>query len=301
MKNISRFRIGLRTIKTTAAVIISMLIVEALGTTDSKLIFAMLGAMAAVQPTFKESLESCLAQIIGVLFGAIVGVALRFLNFPSLVATGIGIVLVITLYNILTIRFSPSLPCFIVVMICTTPDVQPLMYAAGRIWDTAIGLGIGMLINMLIFPYDNSRQIRTTAQSLDKELILFLEDMFDGDDILPTADDMLKKTHEMEKQLKIFSNQKLFLRRKHQKKELENLLLCEKKVHELVARMEILSCVGHSGRLNEENRRKLIACGARIEDQRPLEAVTEKDVVVNYHIRQILRIRRELLEVLNKH
>jgi len=117
MKNMTRFRIGLRTIKTTVAVIISMLIVEALGTTDSKLIFAMLGAMAAVQTTFKDSLESCLAQIVGVIFGAIIGVVLLLLRLPSLVATGIGIVLVITLYNVLKIRFSPSLPCFIVVML----------------------------------------------------------------------------------------------------------------------------------------------------------------------------------------
>lgn len=300
MKNRTRFHIGLRTIKTTAAVVISMLIVEALGTTDSKLIFAMLGAMAAVQTTFKDSLESCLAQIVGVIFGAIVGVVLLLLHLPSLMATGIGIVLVITLYNALKIRFSPSLPCFIVVMICTTPDVQPIIYAAGRIWDTAIGLGTGMLINMLIFPYDNSRQIRTTAESLDKELILFLEDMFDGDDVLPNTYDMLTKTKEMEKQLNVFSNQKLLLRRKSQKKELEKFKLCEQKAHELVARMEILSCVGHPGRLNEENRRKLEACGAKVEDQRPLDSVTEKDVVTNYHVRQILRLRRELLEVLQK-
>ena len=43
----SRLHIGLRTIKTVAAVIISMVIVDFFGATTSKLIFAMLGAMAA--------------------------------------------------------------------------------------------------------------------------------------------------------------------------------------------------------------------------------------------------------------
>ena len=96
MKNkFLKFHIGLRTIKTTVAVILAIIIVEALGTTDSKLIFAMLGAMAAVQPTFKESLESCLSQIIGVLFGAVCGILLILLKLPSLVAIGIGIILVI--------------------------------------------------------------------------------------------------------------------------------------------------------------------------------------------------------------
>ena len=51
MDNIKfKIPIGLRTVKTAVAVIIAMLVVDLLGTTDSKLIFAMLGAMAAVQP-----------------------------------------------------------------------------------------------------------------------------------------------------------------------------------------------------------------------------------------------------------
>ena len=48
-----RIHIGLRTLKTAAAVILAMVVVDAYGTTPSKLIFAMLGAMAAVQPSFK--------------------------------------------------------------------------------------------------------------------------------------------------------------------------------------------------------------------------------------------------------
>jgi uncharacterized membrane protein YgaE (UPF0421/DUF939 family) len=291
---------GLRTLKTAVAVILSMIVVDLYGATTSKLIFAMLGAMAAVQPTFKESVESCLSQIIGVLFGAMAGLVLGWVPIPDLVAAGIGIILVITLYNALRIRFSPSLACFMVVMICTTPDIQPMMHACGRIWDTAIGLGIGMLINTLIFPYDNSRMIRSTVESLDKELIIFLEETFDGDDILPDADRMMKKIDIMRQQLNIFSNQRLWLRLRRQKEQLMIYQLCEKKARELLARMEVLSHMGRPGRLNDENRRRLIACGANIRDTRPLDSVLERDVVTNYHIRQILRLRQELLEALKK-
>lgn len=299
MKNL-KIHVGLRTIKTAAAVIIAMVIVNAFGTSSSKLIFAMLGAMAAVQPTFKESLEACLTQIVGVLFGAVMGVLLRYIPVHDMVICGVGIVLVITLYNALCIRFSPSLPCLIVVILCTTPDIKPFTYAVGRIWDSAIGLGIGLLVNMLIFPYDNSRQIRSTAQSLDTELIRFLEELFDGDTVVPDAAKMTGKIDDMAKQLKIFANQKLFLHRKSQNRKLETFRLCEKKARELVARMEVLSSMERPGRLNEENRRRLVACGAEIRDTRPLDAVTEQDVVTNYHITQLLRLRQELLEALEK-
>lgn len=295
-----RPHIGMRTVKTVTAVIIAMVIVDLYGATSSKLILAMLGAMAAVQPTFKDSLESCLTQFAGVFFGAVVSVLLMMLPLHPLVASGIGIVLVITLYNLLGIRYSPALACMIVVSMCYETDARPVVYAAGRIWDTSIGLGVGMVINTLVFPYDNSRQIRQAVEMLDKEVIAFLEDMFDGDDQLPDAKEMTATINEMGRQLATFSNQRLLMRLRRQQEQIEAFRLCEGKSRELLARLEVLSRMSRPGRLNEENRRRLIACGADIRDKRPLDSILERDVVTNYHIEQILRLRRELLDILKK-
>lgn len=297
-KKHSRFRIGLRTLKTAVAVVIAMLIVDAYGATASKLFFAMVGAMAAVQPTFKESLESCLTQILGVFFGGLAGIALLTLPLSSLAAAGIGIVLVITLYNVLCIRFSPTLPCFVVVTLCTTPGIHPVSYALGRTWDTLIGLAIGMLINTLIFPYDNRRQIHEIMESLDREIILFLEDMFDGDDILPDPEKMSQKINDIDRQLKVFSNQTLLMRPSKYRRELVSFQVYEAKARQLVAHMEVLSQLEHPGRLNNENRQHLIGYGAKIQDHRVLNSVTERDIITNYHVERILALRRELLSSL---
>lgn len=299
MKN-RKIPIGLRTIKTAAAVVISMLIVELYGATTSKLFFAMMGAMAAVQPTFKDSMESCFAQIVGAVIGAIAGIMLLALPISSITATAIGIVLVITLYNTLGIHYPPGIPCFLVVTLCTATDIDAIPYVLGRIWDTAIGLGVGMIINTLIFPYDNSRQIRTIVESLDRDVIHFLEDLFDGDDIIPEAQEMTEKMNSMGRQILIFSHQKFLIHPKRQKHKLEQFHICEAKVRVLLARMEVLSRMGIPGRLNDENRKRLEAAGARILDERPLDSVTERDVVTNYHVNQILTLRRELLDLLKK-
>ena len=291
-------RIGPRTIKTAAAVIIAMVIVHFYGTTTSRLTFAMLGAMAAVEPTFKDSLRSCMAQIVGVLFGSLVGVMLLAVPMHPLLRTGIGIVLAITLYNTFRIRFSPSLPCLIVLTLCVTPDIQPLSYALGRIWDTAIGLGVGLAINTLVFPYDNSRQIRRTIEGLDRELLLFLEEMFDGDLIMPDPARMEQKVGDMARQLTIFTNQRLFLRRRSQKQEIESFLVCQGKARELLARMEILSRMEQPGRLNRRNLRDLRNSGANIAASELLKDPKERDIVINYHVSQILKLRRELLDAL---
>ncbi len=295
-----KIHIGLRTIKTAAAAILAMMIVDAYGATTSKLIFAMLGAMAAVQPTFTESLTSCLTQIVGVLLGALAGLVLIFLRLPPLAAAGIGIVAVITLYNTFRIRYSPNLACLIVVILCTAEDPAPMTYALTRIWDTAIGMAVGMAINTLVFPYDNSNQLRILVESLDRELVAFLEDMFDGDDHLPDAAKMTKTIDAMARQLKIFSNQKLILRLRRQQEELELFRSCEGMARELLARMEVLSRMDKPGRLNDENRLRLKACGANIPNSKALKHPQERDMVVNYHVRQILGLRVDLLEALKK-
>lgn len=295
-----KIHIGPRTAKTVAAVILSMVAVDALGATTSKLIFAMLGAMAAVQPTFQDSLESCITQIVGVISGAVIGVLLRLLNLPPLVATGIGLMITIAFYNAFLIQYSPGLPCFIVVMVCTTPDVNPIDYAAGRIWDTAIGLGIGMVMNTLILPYDNSRQIRATAESLDKEVLAFLEELFDGDSIMPDSDAISRRIRTMEKQLKLYSRQKLVLHLRRQKALLERFRLWETMAKQLVAHMEVLCRMGKPGILSSENRELLTQTGANIRDSRISDNETPEDIVTNYHVSRILSLRRQLLDELKK-
>ena len=295
-----QFRIGMRTAKSAIAVMIAMAVVYFYGVTTSRIIFAVLGAMEAMQPTIKASLRSCLTQVTGVISGALFGLFHNALGLHPLITTGIGIVMVISIYNALRIQFSPSLPCLIVVTICTTPDIAPFIYASGRIWDTLIGFAVGITINALIFPYDNRKQIRYTLESLDQELIRFLEDLFDGDDILPDAKLMADKVSTMASQLTVFSNQKLLMQMRRQQEDIRSFEVCEKDARELLARMEILSHIGDPGRLSEENRQALTECGAVIKDTRPLIDPTEREIVVNYHVRQILRVRKDLTNELHK-
>ena len=298
MKRKFRLPIGLRTAKTAVAVVLSMLVVDFFGTSSSKLIFAMLGALAAVQPTFTESLESCLTQIVGVFLGALAGGLLIITGLPPIIAAGIGIIFVISLYNGFRIRYSAGLACIIVVSICLDAEIKPFTYAFTRIWDTAIGLAIGMAINAFVFPYDNSRRIRSLIVSLDQDVLRFLEEVFDGDEVLPDPDSLSKKLRDTEEQLAIFSNQKLLLHLRRQKEDLERYRICETKARELTARLEILSLAGKPGRLNDENRSRLKHAGAQIRDNRPLKNPQERDIVTNYHVRQILQLRQEILDIL---
>ncbi len=299
-KRLARFHIGLRTAKTTAAVILAMMLVHVYGTTDSRYIFAMLGAMAAMEHTFQESLEACLTQFVGVLFGAVVGLLLLILPLHSVLQCMLGILLTITTYNALRIRFSPGLPCMLIVIMCTTEGIQPIPYAVSRFWDTAIGLLVGMLINTLVFPYDNSRRIRATVESLDKEVLAFLEDIFDGDDILPDGALMVRKIDELEAQLQIFSRQKFWRHRRLQSQKRRQFRRCGVYARQLVTHMEALCLLETPGILSEENRARLVESGANIRDEQTLVLFRENDIIANYHVAQVLKLRQSLLDALKK-
>lgn len=295
---LEKIHVGRRTIKTVAAVVIAMLAAEYFGTTSSRLIFAMMGAMEAVRPTFRESVEAVLSQFVGIFVGALAAVLLHTLPIPYVVSAGIGILIVIVFYNVLRIPFSPSLACFIVVMVCTTSDVHPLMYALGRIWDSAIGLAVGMLINVLVFPYDNSKKFRQAVENLDAELILFLEDIFDGDNDLPDAGIMEKKLADIEYQLSIFANQVLPFHKARQREKLKLFRMCEGRARRLVSHLEILCAMEAPGQLNDENLELLRNDGANIAEQPDLTEWMDVDTITNYHVAQILVLRRELLEMM---
>ena len=297
--NYKRLRIGSRTFKTALAVILSLMVVSIYGTTASKMIFAMAGAMNAMERTFQKSLESCLTQIVGMICGVIAGVLLSGLPIHPVICIGIGIVIIITLYNVFRFELSPVLPCMMIVSVCTTPDMQPFVYAVGRLWDTAIGLGIGMIINLVILPYDNSLKIRNSIEYLEKEVIAFLEDMFDGSDQIPDTIKMTQTIDEMASEMGIYSNQWLPFHMAQSHERLELFRVCEGKARQLLAHMEVLSRMQKAGILSDDNKTLLQMAGANIRDKRIAVHMQEEDIITNYHIRQILVLRQELIDTLS--
>lgn len=292
------FPIGMRTMKTALAVTLSLMVIEYYGASPAKVVFATIGAISAVGPTFTASLQACLTQICGVTVGALLALTLMALPIPHIAGVGIGIMVIITSYHHLKLKLVPVLPCLILVNICLNPEVQAMPYSLGRIWDTAIGLAIGMLVNTLIFPYDNSRKIRQMMESLDKDLIRILEDLFDGDEPLPQADGLEQTLDTLGRQLALFSQQRL-LHRKRQKREIQQLSTCEDTAHALLVELAALCAMSTAGRLNQENRQALLALGAKVYREQPGTGETNEDVVANYHVSRVLRLRRKLKEQLS--
>ena len=299
--NYKRIHIGRRTLKSAIAVIIAIIVVSKFGTSSStsKMVFAMLGAMSAMENTFKQSLEACMAQFIGMILGAVVAAGISFLPLHSLLEVGIGVVLIIVIYNMLGIYYSPNLPCLVVVMSSMNAEVFPFEYALGRLWDTAIGLAIGMIINVLVLPYDNSLKIHQAIEYLEREIIEFLENMFDGDKEYPDTEKMRRTIDDMGSQMGIYSKQWLPFSVKNNQQKLAVFMQCESKSRELLAQMEVLSQMEHLGRLDPDIRKRLEDSGAEIRDRRKIIRYEEDDIITNYHVGKILDLRDDLITLID--
>jgi hypothetical protein len=145
-------------------------------------------------------------------------------------------------------------------------------------------------------PYDNSLKLRNSISYLDKEVISFLEDMFDGDNKVPNTEHMTATIDSMAQELGIYSDQWIPF---HTKKNLDKFISCEGKARQLLAHMEVLSRMQNVGVLSEDNKNLLAIAGAGIKDSRTLIHMHEADVIANYHVRQILVLRQELIDILS--
>ena len=58
--------------------------------------------------------------------------------------------------------------------------------------------------------------------------------------------------------------------------------------------LEALCAMPTMGRLNRENRQALLALGAKVSREEPGVSETTEDVVSNYHVSQVLRLRQKL-------
>lgn len=292
------FPVGLRTLKTAVAVALSILMVERYGTSADELLFGVMGAFSAMEPTFKASVRSSIAQITSVIIGVLLSLTMRALDVPGVVAAAIGIILIMAMYQLMHRKSSPVLPCLILVTICTQPQLSAVTYGAERIWNTALGLGVGMLINMLVFPYDTSKKSQQIMISLDEDLIHFLQDRFGCDDHLPETEEMERKVESLQRQLAIFADQRL-LRRRRQKRMLARLQRCEETARALLLEVETLRSIEYIARLNQENRAALRALGANIAEEVPQNRFSVEDLVVNYHVSRALELRQQLKDALS--
>lgn len=164
--NFKKFPIGMRMVKTAAAVFLCGAFNYLRGASP---MYSMIAAIIAMQPSTKESLQSGMNRSLGTLIGgAFALVILAFLRlirveYDTLLYYLIGAAFIIPVM-IFCVKLHKedaiSIACmvFLVVLLeYSVSDIGPIMFTIQRILDTLAGVIISLLIN-IILPYEPAKE-----------------------------------------------------------------------------------------------------------------------------------------------
>ncbi|MCL2222055.1 MAG: aromatic acid exporter family protein [Oscillospiraceae bacterium] len=155
------YRIGMRVVKTIAAVAICLLIAWLMGSRDS-LPIAAIAAIVTMQATGTETVKIGVFRVLGTIIGGIFGIlaVLIGLSMPEyaqgLFIVVIPIMLLFNFYicNLLNMKDACSISCVVTIIVGSQILVEAsfgesLAFTFIRVRDTLIGVSIATIINML--------------------------------------------------------------------------------------------------------------------------------------------------------
>jgi uncharacterized membrane protein YgaE (UPF0421/DUF939 family) len=145
-------RLGMRNLKTAIAVLLSLLLGN-YAKSDSPF-FIVVAAMLSMESSIVNSFEIGKNRIMGTVMGALMGLAFAYWSPGNLALTSIGIVILIYICNLMKWNKSIIIASFVFLGIMLDRSGESVLwYSIHRTVDTLMGLGVGLAVNTLIFPY----------------------------------------------------------------------------------------------------------------------------------------------------
>ena len=295
-----RHIIGLRIFKTALAVTLSVLLVRLFATNTLTEFYAAFGAAIAMETTFFKSLKQALTQLIGVLAGTVFGY-LSVLLFPSFTPAwiaGLGVLILLVLSQIFKLSFSASLSCIIFLSACLMPPENLLRDSLFRLRDTAFGIGVALVINALIRPYNNKKRILSVLAQLRSLMPPLLHEVVVKEHV-PDLSALVPLLRQLDGQMELYHSQRFF----HRRHDDEALLLgCKQLVERMVEELEAICGMDSPGDLAMENAARMQELGLELPEAgiSGRKCTRHDTIVMNYHLDKLLAAYRFLGELMEE-
>ena len=292
--------IGLRIIKTALAVTLSILLVRLFADNTLTAFYAGFGALIAMETTFSKSLKQALTQLIGVLAGTVFGYV-SVLLFPTITpawVAGLGILFLLVLSRIFKLSFSASLSCIIFLSACLTPTDNILRDSLFRLRDTSVGIGVALVINALIRPYNNKKRILSLLAQLRSLMPPMLDEIIVKERV-PDLSDLVPLLRRLDNEMELYHSQRFF----HRTHDDEALLAgCKQLVERMVEELEAICGMDSPGDLAMENAARMMELGMDLPEAgiSGRKCTRHDTIVMNYHLDKLLAAYRFLGELMEE-
>lgn len=292
--------IGLRIFKTALAVTLSILLVRLFVDNSLTAFYAAFGAAIAMETTFSKSLKQALTQLVGVLAGTAFGYV-SVLLFPTITPAwiaGLGILILLVLSQIFKLSFSASLSCIIFLSACLLPTDNILRDSLFRLRDTAVGIGVALIINALIRPYNNKKRILSVLAQLRSLMPPLLHQVIVQERV-PDLSDLVPLLRRLDREMELYHSQRFF----HRKHDDEALLAgCKQLVERMVEELEAICGMDSPGDLAMENAARMQELGMDLPEAgiSGRKCTRHDTIVMNYHLDKLLAAYRFLGELMEE-
>lgn len=141
--------IGMRTLKTGLAVILTLFLGQTFLITNS--LYAVIGTILGIQNTVKDSFQKGITRVYGTILGGFIGYLFIANLTPNPFWIGLSVVSTIYFCHCLNLNSSISIAVTVCVSILLgSSDQPPLIYSFFRTTDTIVGVLVGVCVNYFI-------------------------------------------------------------------------------------------------------------------------------------------------------
>lgn len=289
--------IGLRTLKTGLAVFLSVLLVRCFVTDDLSVFYAGFGALIAMDRTLSDSLRQAATQVLGVLFGTVLGY-FALLLFPDVTpawVVGVGVILLIFLCDRLRLRFAISLACIIFLSACLDTSDNILRDSIFRVRDTCVGIAVALLLNIFLQPYNNKKRILSLLHRLREQIPVLLQQTVVQEQ-LPSLHPSVELLRSVDQELSLYRRQRFLRRRSDDDEAL--LFGCRQLAERMVQELEAICGMDSLGDIATENAEVMRKLGMELPEVPSRKCTRHDTIVMNYHLEKLLTAYRYLGELM---
>lgn len=207
--------LGIRMIKTALAISLSLAIAQALDLSTP--LMAGLSAIVTMTSSIFDSVNKGLYRVLSTAIGGILAALFRDMGLDGFIGLFIGVILIINFCNLMKWKDATSLALFVFVIVMLHKPAPPdylsvWQYGINRILDTGVGIMVGVLVNMLVFPPNQSLFILKSYQKSLKDCEDALVQSLMGHKV--NMDRIIQDLHSINDELKTIKQDGLFSTRK---------------------------------------------------------------------------------------
>lgn len=289
-------KVGMRTVKTVIAVVLTLQISKILKINSP--ILAGIAAIMTMETSVSESFETGKYRMFGTMLGGVVALIVTEVFPINFLTTAIGLFIILYISNIL--KWQDAVRMAMIVFLVIIIDYEEgfrFSYALNRTLDTFVGVIVGTAINYFIRPPKIDIKIDSIIENMTNEVTDNIRQTIWGDE-KPHLDNLKKEIKYIEEYYETLKKDtKYKMSIEEDLRAYEYIFEMFQNIHSHFRVLNLLRKEKHIDKANKELLEEMFL------EETPIftkDEDTEKDIIYNYHLREILYELKSIDNIFNE-